>query len=156
MKEVIKHARGDYRMRRHWGRWQIERRWLQHWEPVGLPMSYMAAYGIFMELRDWQFMATEDMRAMMRGEIPPIVTAEVSAAVESMNRILKEFDEQKPRAGRASNATEEVPGVPGVRASLVCGPARNTCASPGAEEEGEAGAGIEDSGDELADEEEVM
>ncbi len=62
--------RGDYRIRRYWPTWVLERRWFGGWTRVGLPMRYATAHAVMHELNDWQVQATEEARQVMRGERP--------------------------------------------------------------------------------------
>ena len=62
-------TRGDYRMRRSWPGWTIERRWGSGWTQVGGRMSSATAHALLFELSDWQSCASQEASAMMRGEI---------------------------------------------------------------------------------------
>ena len=67
-------ARGDYRIRRRWPMWVVERRWRGGWDQIGLPMRHATAHAVFHELDDWQTRATLEARSVMRGELPRQVT----------------------------------------------------------------------------------
>jgi hypothetical protein len=69
-------ARGDYRIRRSWPLWVVERRWCGGWDQIGLPMRHATAHAVFHELDDWQRQATPEMRSVMRGEMPSRVIAD--------------------------------------------------------------------------------
>lgn len=64
------HERGDYRIRRAWPMWIIERRWFGGWTQIGLRMRHASAHAVFHELDDWQRQMTPEARSIMRGEIP--------------------------------------------------------------------------------------
>jgi hypothetical protein len=62
--------RGDYRIRRRGLAWVLERRWLDGWTRVGLPMRYATAHAVMHELNDWQVQAADEARQVMRGLLP--------------------------------------------------------------------------------------
>ena len=71
--------RGDYRVRRAWPLWVIERRWRGGWTRVGLPVRYATAHAVFHELDDWQRQAPLETRTIMRGEMPSARGQQASA-----------------------------------------------------------------------------
>lgn len=77
------HERGDYRMRRVWPLWVVERRWQGGWDRIGLPMRCASAHAMFHELDDWQRQAAPETRSIMRGEViltlPGSITEEQAA-----------------------------------------------------------------------------
>jgi len=62
--------RGDYRLRRAGRRWMVERVWMVEWRPVAPPAVYQVAHAFYCELTDWQAIATNPMRDIMRESVP--------------------------------------------------------------------------------------
>jgi len=62
--------RGDYRLRRTGRRWTVERTWHGQWRPVAPPAAYQVAHAFYCELTDWQAIATNPMRDVMRESVP--------------------------------------------------------------------------------------
>jgi len=64
--------RGDYRLRRAGRRWTVERVWMGQWRPVAPPAVYQVAHAFYCELTDWQRIATNPMRDIMRESVPAV------------------------------------------------------------------------------------